>query len=241
MAWSTHVEGVEYSAAAAGTVLTFSPAATIPAGTLLALSWAVNITGVTPTVSDNSSQVGPANTYYIDTVRVGTTLNGGIIWCLTTRAILATDVITITVASATRRNGRMLTWAVPGGGSPIIDKATAAANVTASPLSFASTGTLLQTGELGIASGFYTSNGLATATCPTSGWSSIVGPVSGSGGPTTFVEVDVCYNLNAGTAAEAPTHAYTRAPTSAVGSLLTFMLPSVRPKQTITRRTRAGN
>jgi len=241
--WGTPVESVEFGASVGATTFTFSPAATIPVGSFIYLGVAANVAATFTSCADNSTQAGTANSYTAGTLGSGSTLIALPVYCLaTTRAILSTDVITVTIGSSgSRRNGRMLTWTPPGA-TPTVDVTVGAAAVTTSPLTFASSGTLTGTSELAIALGGYKSSAASGFADPTSGFTAVV-PATGSGGTVTFIESDVSYNPNAGTAAVAPTHTYTLAPTSAVGRMIVFA--SVVTAQTksgihVVRRTWAG-
>lgn len=225
------VEAIEFSSAVTADTYTFSPAATIPAGTFIFGAVGANNTATIISASDNSTQAGNANVYTIATGTNGTTLRESPFYCLkTTRAILATDVITIQLGTtASRRNGKVYTWPAPTYGY-FLDKQSGAANVTASPLVWSSSGALAQTFEIAIACAGYRAGAASGFTAPTGYTSS--GTSNGSGGTVTIIESDVFWRNDAGTAAEVPSMPFTNTPASScVGRLLTFAI-NVNPPST---------
>lgn len=213
-------ESLEFSSAASATTLTFTGfGADIPAGTFIAIGHASNVAGLTATCTDNSLQVGTANVYVSRTPRAGTTLTGGIIWTYTTRKILTTDTITVTLsAAATRRDGRLVTFVV--GGIPALDGVANQDNRVASPITMGPTATLIASNELALGFSFWkggaVTSGVADAT---GGYTLIV--AAGSGGAATRVETNLAYKSPVGTAAETDTHTFTTF-TAGCGEILTF-------------------
>jgi hypothetical protein len=94
-------------ASAAGTTLGVSPAANVPAGETLLLLLATNgAVGELASCADNSAQGGPPNSYGYVLTRAGNAggnLAQHVFMCQTTRLILTTDTITVTVPTASRR------------------------------------------------------------------------------------------------------------------------------------------
>jgi hypothetical protein len=223
VAWTGPIENEEFAnPSGAGTTYTFSPNATIPVGTLIVLGWMGSVTDATlATCADNSSQAGSANTYTALATQStsGPSDQGGLIWCVTTRSILATDVVTITAASSSRRNGRMVTFT--GQAASPFDTSANQAAVTSQPYAIGPTATLAETNELVIGASF-----VASAAPPvgfsdsTTGYTAIVG--AGSGGTGTPVVVCMSYKTTAGTAAETDTHAYSGTWSKAMGQIMAF-------------------
>lgn len=98
----------QYSSGSSGTTYAIgAPSSTIPAGSTVIGVWACNAAGESvSSIVDNSTQAGAANVYAsVSPIATGTTLGMGVFYCLkTTRAILATDTINITIGlSASKR------------------------------------------------------------------------------------------------------------------------------------------
>lgn len=242
MTWAL-VENKEFSSpSGAGTTYPISPNGTIAVGTLIILGWMGSVNDATlATCSDNSSQAGSANTYTALATQTytGPSNQGGLIYCITTRAILATDVITITAASATRRNARLLTWTGVGA----FDTSANQTAVTTTPYAIGPTATLADTNELVVGASFVASTAPPVGfSDSTSGYTAIVG--SGSGGTGTPVVVCLSYKTTAGTAAETDSHAYSGTFSKAGGQIIAFTqaAPAAagRSKLTSVRRVGAG-
>ena len=221
MPWTGPIENVEFSEpSVSGTTITFSPLATIQAGTLITLGYAVNVTGSAQTAADNSSQPGTANTYTPNGgSNSGTLVSGGDLYCVTTRAILPTDVITLTCSAATRRNGRMLTW--HGQLASPFDKTNSVTGVAASPITVAAGAALADVGELSVMWSFWTGGAVLSGCASNHASYTLAGVAAGSGGVTTRVEVNASYRTDAGTAADSPSHSFTSF-TSGAGEYYTF-------------------
>lgn len=132
----------QYSSASSGTTyLLQQPSSTIPAGSFVAGIVACNNASMTvPTIADNSTQAGAANTWTHDSPGGLTDLAYCVFFCMkTTRAILTTDTVTVTQgAAATRRAGTLNAFS-QSNAAAAWDSAVGVPNsgfVTASPVSF---------------------------------------------------------------------------------------------------------
>lgn len=246
MAWA-RVESKQFNSAVSATTLTWSPAATIPIGTLLLLGYCSNSSSTISTIADNSTQTGTANAYSVSLgTAVGTTLKGGLIWCVTTRSILTTDVITITfLAAATRRSGYLVTFTGQNGSTPVDLSAVATAITTsASNLVMGPTAALAASGELAVGFSFYRGglnpSGVSDAT---SGYT-LATANAGQADATVNVETNYAWKTTAGTAAETDTQSFSNANlAAAVGIVATFqalVVPAVKRQLVVVRRTWAG-
>lgn len=228
MAFTTVRASGKYEDANSSATLTFSPSTDIEVGDTIAIDYETNVVHAVSSVADNSTQAGAANVYVIRPQRTGTVSAFGWVYLLkATRKILATDVITITMASAaTRRVGHLLA-VVSGNGNPRFEFQTGIANALASPVSLGATGALYASDSMAIIGqgwkGGAVASGFAqTAPVVTGGW--VAHPSGGalSGGTTTRVESNVTYNLDIGSATTfTPAATYTSI-TVAHGEVLIF-------------------
>lgn len=245
MAWAGPVENEEFaSPSGSGSSYTFSPNSTIPVGTLMILGWTGNVNSATAaTCADNSAQPNSANSYtaLATQTTTGPSLAGGLLWCVTTRAILATDVITITVPSATRRHARMVTFT--GQAASPLDFSLDQGPDIVSPFDIGPSGTLAETSELVVACAFVanTAGNALGASDSTSGYTLLT--PAGSGGTGTVTWTVMSYKTTAGTSAETDSQAYTSF-NKAVGQMIAFKLapPSAAQRSRIIppRRAWAG-
>ena len=239
------VNGQYSSAASATTYLMQSPTSTIPAGsTIMGVVACNNNTLTTPSVADNSTQAGAANSYTVETPQgSGVALSLCVFYCLkTTRAILVTDTITFTQGvAATRRAGTFNAW-TPSNSNPTIDALVGTANsgmVTASPVS---TTVPANSDPASLAVEFAAwTNGAVTGasgyshTAPASGWTSGVRVQSPSTAPV--IEVGVSWNANLGsTAGFTDTATYTSI-TRAFHNVRVVNDTPPKQKLTVVRRT----
>lgn len=214
-----------YGSNATLATLTFSPVGgTLPAGSLVVLGWCANVAALTvSTCADNSTQAGAANVWDISrTPEAGATLTGGIITCYTTRDILSTDVITVTLsATASRRAGSLQAW-TPSNANPVLDKTGNVSNAVASPVTCSATGALSQTDDMAVQLDFWKGGAVG------SGWahSSPSGFTSGtaglSGGTVTRVETSIAWRDNLGSNATFSAASTYTSITAGASEVLTF-------------------
>lgn len=111
----------QYSAGASGTTYAIgAPSSTIPAGSLVVGTWSCDVAGESASsIVDNSTQAGAANVYtQVTPTASGTSLSTGMFFCLkTTRAILATDTINITISLSSSRRVAWVNAFTPSNGN----------------------------------------------------------------------------------------------------------------------------
>lgn len=112
----------QYSSGSSATTLApQSPSSTIPAGSTVIGCWAANASGESvSSIADNSTQAGAANTWTsVSPIASGTTLSMGVYYCLkTTRAILSSDTITITLSLSASKRCTWYNAFTPSNGNP---------------------------------------------------------------------------------------------------------------------------
>lgn len=204
-----------------------APSATIPVGTLWVMGWCGNLQSITAACSDNSTQPGAANVYNAIAPAGGSVLSGGIIWCMTTRAILTSDTITPTFSGAgfSRASARYKTFTGVDTASPL-DKTAQVNNLTASPCVMGPTAALVANDELAVSASFWKAGAALPGTASTAGYNVTV---TNSGGTTTRVDVGLGHKLPVGTAAETDTHTWSSAPTAGCGQIATFKAAAAAP------------
>lgn len=188
----------------------------VPAGSLIVMgfsnSGAANVTAA----SDNSTQAGAANAYTIRARLATNPASIQVIWCMTTRALLTTDTITLTHDSNSRRATRILVFSGVATSSPLDQSATAGATVGA--LTVGPTGALAATGEVAIDMVGWFGGTTASGAADTSGYTL---SRTSSGGLTNTVEAISTFKLNVGVAAESDSMSFSSF-TAVRGELLTF-------------------
>jgi hypothetical protein len=111
----------QYSAGASGTTYAIgAPSSTIPVGSLVVGTWTCDAASNSASaISDNSTQPGAANVYtQVTPTASGTSLTTGLFFCLkTTRAILATDTINITISLSASRRAAWVNAFTPSNGN----------------------------------------------------------------------------------------------------------------------------
>lgn len=224
MTFAAATPAAQFGSNASAATVTLSPSATILAGTLFAVNWVANVASLTvSSVADNSSQSGRANSYSIGTPRSGTTLSHGTVYCLASRNILATDVITITLSAvATRRGATLRDWTLANG-MPVLDKSVGVTADTSSPVTLPTSGTLAAADELAIAMRGWLGGAVASGYAHTTP-AGFTNATSGlSAGVTTRVEANMSFDDNLGASTAFADDATYTSITRAHGELLTFL------------------
>jgi len=198
MAFTSRRAQAQFGSNVSAATVTFSPDADIEVGDLICLAWAINVNNVTvSTLADNSTQSGSANTYTNNTARATTAHSGGTAYCVATRKILTTDVVTVTLSAAgTRRSGNLGAF-VPANGNPALDIVAGVTADTSSPVGY-STGTLSKAASLIVPFGQWRGGGQLSGWSGfgAGGWANLTSATSG--GTTARNEVNSRYNLNIG-------------------------------------------
>lgn len=204
----------EYEDANSGVIIAFSPSVDIEVGDTIVMGWDVNnaLTGVLTCV-DNSTQAGAANVYVPRAERSGTAFSAGTCYILaTTRKILTTDVITITVdaGTPTRRTGQMMA-VTAANGNPRFELQVGTTADSTSPVLLPSTPTLYTANSFVCLFNFWKGGAVASGiSAVTPAGTAIPGGGALSGGITTRVETNAYYILDtASNAAITPTASYT--------------------------------
>ena len=214
--WSGPFENVENShGGTGGTTLTISPVNTIPVGTLAVIVGAIT-SQLTTSAADNSTQPGGANAWinpYGTSGAAGTGIACRLLFCLVTRPILSTDVITMTLNStSTKRDIRLITFQ---GCDPVVNSRlfpgnlNSANSLTASPCQL-NNNQVTRTRCLSIGISGWTGGAVPSGFTDTTGLGfQALAAAAGSGGGSPQVEVNVTYHLDCPTGAFNFTHNFT--------------------------------
>lgn len=210
MSWTSGANLTNFASAVSGTTVTFTGVA-ISAGTLIILGWDANVASLSATCADNSTQSGAANSYNVLGSLNATTFTAGVVWVFTTRDILSTDTITVTLSgAATRISGSGTTFTVTSN-NPILDTSSEIRlGATTSPVT-TSASALHQASELGVAFSFCKTGAVATGT--TFGASQLNSPSThteaNSGGSATTVATRITTGLTISAASGTTGWSYT--------------------------------
>lgn len=190
------------SASSATTWALQTPSSTIPAGSFVmgcvcSNGGSVNLS----TVADNSTQPGAANVWAFDTGITGSTFLLCVFYCvLTTRDILSSDTVLVTMASsASRRSGELNAW-TPSNGNPALDSGGVAVSPvqTTSPVSTGAMSPLSRSDDLSVEMSGWRGGAVASGYSHSApaGWTNGIHPTSA--GTTSRVEAGLTWNNNVG-------------------------------------------
>lgn len=238
----------QYSSGASATTLApQSPTNTIPAGSTVIGVWAANASGESvSSIADNSTQAGAANTWAsVSPIASGTTLSMGIYYCLkTTRAILTTDTITITLGLSASKRCTWMNAFTPGNGNPAFNNnwVGLTQGATVSPVTTpAFIANADATDGLAILAGGVLVPGASTTWGITSPASMTADAPLQDPATAPFIDALFAWKLNAGAASftsSSTLSSITRA--HMIGLIFTDVAPPPRPRIRVVRRVGAG-